>query len=1173
MAVVNFASTFTIDEIPKLVGEKWGNVELDAGLAQFSQVYQSLLDASSLFYNTAPGALNVALVRLGDLKAVAEKQVGGSNPGSELAAACQTYHAASTAKAPLTLLLCPEEPSSDAAAKTGEWATALREGIRGCSKIILVSLLIETESSPMLSGGNADDYFDPVSEKLGAMPYTKKGYDLLAYVTARALSYVARPPTKVVVCDCDNTLWAGQVGDSESAPKEVEGNLALMGRLKRRKEDGDLLLITASKNTEVDVKAAFDAHPEWPLSFSDFVLHKVNWEPKSGNMQAAATELNLTLDYSWVFLDDNPVEIAEVQANAPSVLAINVPAFRAEVVGEGKVKRNQTAAAFAANLWPLDCFRDVAASESKTEQYRTEFARQSTQVAATSFTDFIRSLELKISVSKCQPADEPRVLQLTQKSNQFNFTTKRHLTMPSDLDCSVVRVSDRFGDYGLVGIMFYNTTSASAHSKNKVLVVDNFVMSCRVLGRGVEHAMLQHLGELAGSGGTIKIEYRDSGKNMPARKFLQGVELMPVEEDQDSASWEGTFTDEQVKKVAVFDPENVNTYGASVNDGGSKRQEGSGGPGGASSSTGGAAGRARSFAAVDIASVIQRRVDEEVRESSRGTSAGSAGTRGESASREIDSDLLTTAIIDAVATILGEDPVGTILRAPGGGTRSLTTLGMDSLLAVRCLGEVARTVKKRIGHKIDLVSKVDKYQRNPQVQDWAELIATTIRDSREEEGEEEFQQGAIVSKFPHAVVPTDATGKTLPIVRKPLESEGVMFQVQKGTKGDVQAPMVFIHPAGGATRPFHKLWKGLGLERDLWAVEHPFMTNIDYDPRTMTVGELGSLYSKAIIEKLGLDKKDRKWVLCSYSAGGLYLNETYHQLRMAGYRPALVLGLDFIHKPLPHCPLMCPSQPCYFPQVCGCCWQCFGLQELCVLANMAAVWPCMKCIFNGRNHDRPGVMEKMPPSYNNKISGYMMPGFMQNGPLLEGAYDFFRMGFEDTVVIKDKAPVQQTMKEHREAKTWDQKVEAVRLRLDEKLKEDGMDEDQRNMITTKWERSANVYIHNTAPNLLCCIFTPVSYGNTPVADFEIGRNGPAGCCAKRPMRGWEMLNAGGVADGFKWYGNYPVNAINSATFKQVFPSDPPHFRAHQLVLLDEEWLAWALPKIKQCFEDLKIDEP
>jgi len=1174
MQAIHYASTFTVDEVPGLV-DGWAGVSTTAKLGGFNQVLQSLLDPSSFFHSTAASTINVALVRLTDLRS------GENNPGSELAAACRRYQAAAGATAVVLVVVCPENKEDGAYAS---WISALKDGLRECTKIVLVDELVGLAKEKAAGS----DFFDAVSDQLGAIPYTKKGYDCISYYVARGLSYLTRPPLKVIVVDCDNTLWQGQAGDSETAYKELIPNLPLMEALKDRRDRGDVLLVVASKNVEEDVKRAFDYH-SWPLFWDDFVLHFVNWERKSVNITDAAAKLNLTLNDSWVFLDDNPVEIAEVASNPSTspICAVRVP-----------IPQND----FVRNLWPLDHFRENTpgggvSATTKTDQYRTEFSRQTQLEKAPSFAEFIASLDLEIKIAKAKPENEARVLQLTQKSNQFNFTTKRHLTMPEGLECKVAHVRDRFGDYGLVGVLFYSF-EAGALGGNKTLVLDNFVMSCRVLGRGVEHAMLRELA--AGGEGeveSVKIQFQNSGKNLPAQKFLRSVSLIAEAAEGDESvlqnagdTWAETFSGEQVRSVAVFDPDNVNTYGASVNEGGggATRESSLNSPakGAAGPSSGVSdAVRSSSFADVDVARASEKGHAAQLFSSgAEGGSRSSSKTGAEMvAAGDITEDALARAIMDAVTVILGAE-AGAVFQdeKQDGKRRSLTTLGMDSLLAVRCLGEVARTITKRFAVDIDLVSKVDKYQRNPTVEIWSKLVFEAVQGrlhaSAHEELGSEFVQ---VSKFPYATVPVDPTGKPLPITRGPLDEDGVMFQVQKGTKSAELAPVVFIHPAGGGTRPFHKIWKGLGVERDLYAVEHPFMTHVDYDPRTMSVGECGDLYSDAIIKKLNLQPfespdgtQSRKWVLCSYSAGGLYCNDTYHQLRKKGVRPSLVLGLDFIHKPLPHCPLYCPSQPCYFPQCCACCWQCFGLQELCVLANCACAYPCMTMINNGYNHDRPGNLEKMPATYNPKPVGNMMPGFMQNGPLLESAYDFFRMGFEDTAVLKDAAPVQQTMKQNKQAKTWDQKVEAVKLRLDEKLTEDGMDENQRKMITTKWERSANVYIHATAPNLLCCQFTPVSYGNTPVADFEIGRQGPGGCCGRMPMRGWYLFNQGGMANNFVGYGMFPVKAVTDPRFKTVFPDGVamPHMKAHQLVLLDEDWVAWVVPKIQTLFEDLKLDE-
>ncbi len=193
-------------------------------------------------------------------------------------------------------------------------------------------------------------------------------------------------------------------------------------------------------------------------------------------------ELNLGLD-SFIFLDDNPVECAEVQAGCPEVLTLRLPI-------EGDI------AGFIDHLWAFDRLSVTSEDQQRTAMYKQEIERGRFQKQAMTIEEFLAGLDLQITISEPSPTQISRVAQLTQRTNQFNFTTIRRndgeilQLSESGLECRVVEVSDRFGDYGLVGVMIFGVRDDS-------LEVDTFLLSCRVLGRGVEHRMVNELGKFA----------------------------------------------------------------------------------------------------------------------------------------------------------------------------------------------------------------------------------------------------------------------------------------------------------------------------------------------------------------------------------------------------------------------------------------------------------------------------------------------------------------------------------------------------------------------------------------------------------------------------------------------------------------------------------------------------
>ncbi len=511
---LRIAATFTTDPLmPPLAF--WLRT-LDAGeeieTAPYGQVLQSLLDPGSVL--AGRGGLNVVLFRVHDwLHELPEENRESveflkaylADAAADFERAMQAHRG--RAAAPTLLLVCPA------------WSTASRE----------VQALVEATEARLCAalGGLAGlhiafarDYHerhgvdeasaaDPLREQIAHIPYRDAYYDTLATVIARWVHRQRTPARKVVVVDCDNTLWSGVVGEVGAEGIALEPHhLALHDALRTLGRSG-VLICLCSKNEDADVWSVFDTRADMRLKREDVVAATINWQPKSENLRSLASRLNLGLD-SFVFLDDNPVECAEVRAHCPEVLTLEWP--------QDPTRARQ----LLQHAWELEPRGATAEDERRTQMYREEFKRQELRTQTLSFADFIGSLDVDIQIQPLSAVDLKRASQLTLRTNQFNFTTRRRdegelqrLVDAGSHDVRTVRVKDRFGDYGLVGLLI-------AEHQPDAVVADTFLLSCRVLGRGVEHRMAAELGRLALAHGVdaVRLRVDPTKRNAPARAFL-----------------------------------------------------------------------------------------------------------------------------------------------------------------------------------------------------------------------------------------------------------------------------------------------------------------------------------------------------------------------------------------------------------------------------------------------------------------------------------------------------------------------------------------------------------------------------------------------------------------------------------------------------------------------------
>jgi len=482
--------------------------------ADYNQVFQELLDPNSASRRNRRGA-NVILLRIEDWL----RERGEANLLEEttdfLVKVADDFvgalaQAARASDVPYLLLICPPSPDWDS---KGPLA-ALQESIldRIVDGLASVSNLDVTTYRALRGLYPIDTEYDPTGDELGHLPYTTTAFAALATFAARRCHLMLRSPIKVIVADCDNTLWDGVVGeDGVEGIKLSDHHLHLQRKLVEAASCG-VLVCLCSKNVEDDVISVFRERPDMVLRWEHIVGHKINWAPKSENIRQLASELNLGLD-SFLFLDDNPIEVAEVCSTHAGITGIQV-----SMSGPGATQFD--------HLWPLDCRRVSAEDAKRAESYRQNLSRVRERQQASDFSSFIDGLNLNIRLEGPHDAVLPRLEQLTERTNQFNINNvKRSGAALSQQDAAehgavlAVSVSDKFGDYGIVGLLAVET-------EQQDLVVNTFLMSCRVLGRGVEHRMISEIGRLALEYGatSIRIPVRVTPRNLPVRQFLERID-------------------------------------------------------------------------------------------------------------------------------------------------------------------------------------------------------------------------------------------------------------------------------------------------------------------------------------------------------------------------------------------------------------------------------------------------------------------------------------------------------------------------------------------------------------------------------------------------------------------------------------------------------------------------
>lgn len=323
---------------------------------------------------------------------------------------------------------------------------------------------------------------------------------------------------KCLILDLDNTLWGGVIGDDGMAGIEIGGLgkghvFSNLQRWFKQLREYGIILAVCSKNEEDIAKEPFEKHDEMVLRLSDISLFVANWNDKATNVRMIQESLNIGLD-SIVFLDDNPVERALVKQKLPSIEVPELP---------------EDPSLWLAFLQAQNYFETVSCvgeSGDRTRQYQAELERKRLEQKFESIDDYLKSLEMVGTANRFEPFRYPRIAQLTQRSNQFNLRTIRYteddirrIAEDERYVTLYFTLRDRFGDHGLISVVILEKIS------DDELFMDTWLMSCRVLKRGMEEFVINSVVQKAKDVGakTVFAEYIPTSKNKMVRDIYEAM--------------------------------------------------------------------------------------------------------------------------------------------------------------------------------------------------------------------------------------------------------------------------------------------------------------------------------------------------------------------------------------------------------------------------------------------------------------------------------------------------------------------------------------------------------------------------------------------------------------------------------------------------------------------------
>lgn len=529
---VVIAATFTAEPIapPLLAWWRWLESPANLRFAPYNQIFQQLLDPHSLMSSNRAG-INILLIRIEDW-CQADRIAEAAQRGEEFIKAVEQFTTVSGGL--LLVCFCPNSAALDSSTQAS--LADIESGlVAGLSELPRVMPLASCEVTKLYPVGEVED---SVAKRAGQIPYAQAYYTALASLLARRLFTHQRRPAKVIVLDCDQTLWDGVCGEVGWRGVVVSQERQALQRSLLQLRDMGYLLCLCSKNNADEAWQVFEQHPDMLLRREHFTAVRLNWSAKSQNLRELAEQLNLGLD-SFVFIDDNPLECAEVRAHLPQVLTLQLPepSGSSAVAGTGGIEN------FLQHVWALDRPNVTDEDRQRAERYAQEVRRGEARKQVVSLEQFLSELNLQVAFLPMSEERIERGAQLTERTNQFNFTTRRRTAAELRRWCAgaqthafMVEASDRFGHYGLVGLVLYELAGAT-------LRVDSLMLSCRALGRRIELQVLSELCRVARQHDCSHLELLliETDRNQPAQDFAERTLGVFHDNSQPSTNADGTW--------------------------------------------------------------------------------------------------------------------------------------------------------------------------------------------------------------------------------------------------------------------------------------------------------------------------------------------------------------------------------------------------------------------------------------------------------------------------------------------------------------------------------------------------------------------------------------------------------------------------------------------------------
>ncbi|TYP76738.1 non-ribosomal peptide synthetase [Paenibacillus methanolicus] len=502
------SATFTAEPLENHL-KYWANVHhlpVHVRFAGYNQVFQQLLDPASLLSENT-GA-NVLLVRFEDW--LREDTLSEAQQLDKLESTYEQLVRALRNKSKTVPYFVGVFPVST--------HVGLSDTVIDRISRLNAQWLRELAAMPSVYGVDLNDLgdvygiiepFDALTDRMGHLPFSEAYNAALGTAIARQWVAWNKQTFKVIVLDCDQTLWRGVCGEDGGLGVSIEGPYAELQRFIMEKSKEGLLLALASKNAEADVWDVFDRHPDMILKKEHIAAWRINWESKPESLRELAKELNLGLD-SFIFVDDNPMECSLMMAQCPEVLTLQLPSDPEQIPS------------FLRHVWAFDRMKVTNEDRLRTEMVAAERQRKDMQSQDLSLDEFLSGLQLEVSVRTMTEREVDRASQLTQRTNQFNLNGVRRteneiclLANDPAYHCRIVEARDRFGTYGIVGLLTVKVQEGNA-------TIDTFLLSCRVLGKRVEEAMMAAIKQICLDHDVSALDalYIPTGKNMPLAAFI-----------------------------------------------------------------------------------------------------------------------------------------------------------------------------------------------------------------------------------------------------------------------------------------------------------------------------------------------------------------------------------------------------------------------------------------------------------------------------------------------------------------------------------------------------------------------------------------------------------------------------------------------------------------------------